>query len=686
MPSPFLLLGVGEQGRKIEEAFTQVLRDHAPHSLPLLAKALHEPSEDSCILAIGDLLRSAGRDWDQSASPVLTWIVGDLAEASLPERIAQQADQVQHCVKANFPGLSVHVEALLFVPRGKSEQGKAIIEFLESLPQKSAPLRFCWLLSNGRHPLSEQERIAVGVQFLLLSFLTDLPIQMWAHGQLDSLKIRLGTFDLSGLVVPARELSRREAAKVSAQILEEILKEEPGLVDPRLLEDFLHRHRLSMEELKTQLREGTQIAFSEKEKKIALETVDPSLWPDKFWSIYYFFAFGGLSAYFEGIRQNRERKWGEVAEDLARIVTGIVERGVRPSSALSLLEQMEGRVSSLKGDRVSPGPGKDLLNGAIEALREAYRDLPSGFGAVLLRVALLAILIAYLLHLLLPQFLVLPELPGLVYFLIGLGLSAILVGGVGLLSYMSKRNRFNEAKGRAESTLWGALESALEAKAHNEAIEVLERLQCASASPDIIQKKNLPCGSEGSEYSAVLQYIAVLKEASERLKAIAGEEYQTIPVLRYVDAPVSYKKGQYSVAEEARTFVENGFHKGWRETKAEDAVRKLLGLASASLPPVTPVEEVLMEMRESDIRRLGQELMERASPLVALTPSGSGGRFEARYLFVRDANSSQLVPRLDLQHLAHILSTGDPHSVFLLRAFLGITPEEIMAFQAWKEE
>jgi hypothetical protein len=672
MPSPFLLLGVGERGRRVGEAFTRALRDQVPPFLSL-AKVLHEPSEDSCLSAVRDLLRSAGRDWEGGGSPVLAWIVGDLAEPGLPERIFRQADEVQRSVQANFPGLGFSLEALLFVPPGQSEQGKAIVEFLESLPQRGPSLRFCWLLSAGRYSLSEPELIGVGVQFLLLSFLTDLPSRMWAHGQLDALRSRLGTFGLSGVVVPARELSRREAAGVSAQILAEVLKEEPGPGDPRKLEDFFQRHRLSLEELKDQLREGTQMAFSEKEKKIALEAVDPSLWPDKLWSIYYFFAFGGLAPYFEGIRRNREKKWRGVAEDLARTVTDLVERGVRPASALLFLKQVEERAAGLKGDRVSLGSGKDLLHGAIEELRGAYRDLPSGFGAVLLRMALLAILMAYLGHLLLPRFLVLPDLPGPVAFLIGLGLSAILVGAAGLLSYAGKRNRFGEARGRAEGALWEALESALEAKAHNEAIELLERLQWVSAS-----------AAEGSEYADVLRYIGVLREAAERLKTMAGEEYPAVPVFRYVDVPVSYKKGSYSIAEEARAWVEGGLHKGWRGAKAEDVVRKLLELASAGLPPVKSVEEILLERRE-DMRRLGQELLERASPLVALTPSGSGGHLEARYLFVRDANSSPLVSRLDFPHGVHTLSTGDPHGVFLLRAFLGIAPEELMAFRVWKE-
>jgi hypothetical protein len=688
MPSPFLLLGVGERGKEVGEAFVQALRDDAPHFFPL-AEVLNEPFDESGLVAkVEGLLRSAEQDWEQSAGPVLTWMVGDLAEDDVGKRIVQQADWIQQCFRDNFPTRSVCIESLLFVPQRKSERGDAIVEFLESFSQGNTSIQFCWLLSDGGRSLNEQELIVIGVKFLLLSFLTDLPIRIRAHGQLNDLRTRLGTFGLSGVIVPARELSRKEAARVSAQILEEVLKDDPGLVDPNLLRDFFRKHRLSMEELKAQLREGTRIALSERERKIALEMVNPSLWPDKLWSIYYFFAFGGLSPYFEGIRKNREGKWEEVAKDLAELVTGLVERGVQPSSALSFLEEVEKEAANLKGDqdRISPRAGKNLLQGAIEALREIYRDLPCGLGAVLLRVILLAVLVAYLFHLLLPQLLNLPEFSDPVFFLICLGFSAVLVGGLGLLSYMSKRHRFGEARKRAEDALWEALESALDAMAHNEAIAVLERLQCASASQDIIQKKGLPCEFEGNEYFAVLQYIAKLKGALERLNTMAGKGYQKVPVFWYLeDVPVSYKGGDYLASEEARIFVENGLHKGWREAREEDVIGKVLNLASAGLSPARPVEEILMGRKESDIRALQQGLVERASPLVNLSPSGSDGYSEARYLFVSDANSSQVVQRFDLKRPeVEVLSTGDRYGVFLLRAFLGIAPEEIMAFRIWK--
>jgi len=689
MPSPFLLLGIGKRGNEVGKAFIQVLKEETPHLVPF-AEVLDESfDEPSLVAKVETLLRSVTRDWEHTANSVMTWIVGDLTESGISERIIQQSGRLQQCFRDQFPSCSFYIESLLFVPQRKSEQGEAIIKFLENISQGNTSIQFCWLLSDGRHFLSEQELIAIGVKFLLLNFLTDLPIQIRVHGTRSDLKTPLGTFGLSGIIVPARELSRREAARISAQILEEVLKDVSGPIDRNLLEGFFRRHCLSMEELEAQLREGTKITLSEKERKIILDVVHPSSWPDKLWSIYYFFAFGELSSYFDGICKNRERKWEEMAKDLANLVTNLVEHSVQPSSTLPFLEEIEKKVANLRGDqnRISLQVGKKYLQEAIDVLKEAYQDLPCGSFAVILRVILLAVLMAYLLYSFLPLLFSFPMLSASIFFLICLGFSIVIVSVFGLLSYISKVHRFKKARKRAEDALWEALESALDAKAHNEAITILEQLQCASASPSIIQKKGLSCRLEMNEYFAVLQYIETLRDVLKRLNTMVGERCQEVPVFRYFEVPVSYKGGNYSVSEEAKIFVENGLHKGWREAKEEDVTDKLLNLASAGLSPAKSVEEVLMEKNDNEIRDLQRELVEKASPLVNLSPSGVEGYSEVRYLFVSDANGSQVMQRLDLrQPDIEVLSTGDRYSVYLLRAFLGIAPEEIIAFRIWKGE
>jgi hypothetical protein len=169
----------------------------------------------------------------------------------------------------------------------------------------------------------------------------------------------------------------------------------------------------------------------------------------------------------------------------------------------------------------------------------------------------------------------------------------------------------------------------------------------------------------------------------EQVRLVAEQEHPDVPVLRNLDAPISYRSGRYSIAEEARTCVENGLHRGWREAGVEDVVERLLDLAIAGLPAVPDVEELLVDMRDGEVTRLGRWLLETAAPLVPLAPTRDGARVESRYLFAKDGEKSRLVPRLELQHLS-VLSAEDPHGVFLLRTFLGIAPEEIMAFEPWQ--
>ena len=684
MSAPLLLIGIGDQGKRVGGHFARALNE-ASASLSACTKVLYDPPPQSCRDAIVELSRASAAQGKNYGAPVQAWIVADLAEADIAGRVSSQADQLSDSFQTDFPQLVVNVETVLFLPRAAPVDLTAILALLNKLGNGASPCRFTWLLSNGKHLLDDEELTSVAARFLWLTFIGDLPSRFWARGTLDSLRSRLGTLGLSGIIVPVQERERREAANIAAAVLEEVLTDHAATADPRLFDDFARSSELSLEALKRTLKDGAQFSFAEKDKKINLDDSAPRSWPDRLWSIYYFLAFGGLAGYFDRIDQNREQKWLALSAELSRVVDNQLEKNLRPSTTLALLRQFEMKFADLKGERVSASAGKIPLQNAIESLKQAYHMQSASIASIATRVVFLSLMLGYLLAFVMPWIVEMPETPPVYYFIAFLTLSFVSVGLAALLHYMKKRNRFSEAKAGAETALWTALESALDARAHNQAVRILERLQSTCTPTEGADQAHLSSGADGSEYSHVVAFVEAVRAAAQCLRTIAGQKDSRTALLRYLEPQLVYKDGAHSIAHEAKIFVANGLFKTWRETSAEILADRSLKLAAAGLRGAKTVGEILAVMGDSEVEHVGRDMVERAAPLAGLTSSSAPAVHEERYLFAKDAVSSPLATKSTLRNLTPV-ATEDAHQLILLRVYLGLGLDDIVGLSSWRGE
>jgi hypothetical protein len=659
----YLLISLDDRGKKIcdllrSEVETWFAADGS------VAAFVHQPSDDEISSALRT--RLSGRP-----SPVRgleVRLVGELLADGTLARLSALTESVPRLVSGLLPGLPADTEILMLVRHEKATWTEEARAFLAG---HQAPL--LWLVSpfNGRL-FREDELDALCARFLALDIAVDLPTHLW-----DSERPRAGiaSFGLAGLVIPAEAIVARAAHRLAAEVLTLLASSDGAGAGRPAGEQWLSTRRLRFGDLIAAIRQGTDIPLGERDRKVALRAGEERTWPDRLWSVFYFFGFEGLARQEHRIADNRGRALTTALEALEETVDGLVTRSRTPVPALRFLEELAQAAAAERGQRMEVAGARSHLHAAIEKLKEAYMRLPSSLLGLALRVWAGAFAAAYPLHLLMPAFW--PAVRGhLLVSFWGLWLLLGLAGSaVAALFYLDRHSDFVKAKLNAEGALWKALEFVVTARVHNSALDVLNTILCAAASPAQREELRLACDGVRSLHDAVGAYIVRLREASEAARRQGERPVITAP---FLSLPIRLPAGVTGVDPEhvADRLVADGFHRGWRDADTERLTEKAADLIAQMVrtSEIPTVAEAFSAGPEASA--LVRNLVESARPLLAL---GAGGPPPRRLVFAHGGAGSAVAERWRaVDPYSTWRSLEDPHQLVVLSVVHGLAAGDLL--------
>lgn len=672
MGVPYLLVSLDDRGRKISDLLRGEIEPQsggppAGPARPLVVAFLHQPSDDDLSEGVRTLLR--GR-----AAPVHAVEVRLVAELLSPGTLTELPtflERVSRIVSEVLPGVPAVIETLLVVPHERSAWADGARTFLTN---HRSPL--LWLVSpfNGRL-FTDDELDILCARFLALDVMVGFPARLWDG---DRPREGIASFGMSGLVVPAREIRTRTAFRLAADVLTHLASPGGAGAEVPSGDQWLIARRLTFAELNAAVRAGADIPLSERERKVALKRGDEPAWSDRLWSVFYFFGFEGLARQDQRIAANKSAVLDAALGGLRETVDSIIARLVRPAGGLAFLEGLAQAAARERGERIEIGGARAHLHGAIEGLKEAYKRLPASYWGLLARVLPAAFGAAYLLHLVWPA--LLPSIRG--HTLTSFWILLLILGGMGILItalfYMDRHNEFGKARLAAESVLWRGIEYIVTARAHNGALDVLNTLVCAAASPAQREEFRVACEAIESTHAAVSRYVGRLREAADIARHRSEEPIVTAPFLTFPVRPLATAP-ELAADRLAARLVGEGFHRGWRDIEPEQLSEKAAGLLDQVVGPssVQSLTEVFPPPSDPEAPRLMRSLTEGARPLLVL---GSGAPPPRRLVLAQDGSGSAMAKTWQQTGVpAMWLPLDDPYSMIVLSVVHGLTADDLIA-------
>jgi len=659
----YLLISLDDRAKRICE----VLRSEVETASAADGSAVafvHQPSDQEISSAVRTLLsRRASR-----VRGLELRLVGELLANGTLARASALTESLSRLVSSLLPGLPAGIEFLMLVPHEAMAWTAEARAFLAG-HQGS----LVWLVSPFNGQLFRDEELdALCVRFLALDISVDLPTHLWGG---ERPRAGIASFGLSGLVVPAEAIVDRAAHRLAAEVLT-LLASSNGAGPGRPTGDqWLSMRRLRFGDLVAAIGQGTEIPLGERERKVVLRPGEERTWPDRLWSVFYFFGFEGLGRQQHRIANNRDMALTTVLKALEETLHDLVTQSRTPAQALRFLEEVAQAAAAERGQRMEVAGARDHLRAAIEKLKEAYMVLPSSLVGLALRVWAGAFAAAYPLHLLMPT--LWPAVRG--HLLVSFWGLWLLLGAAGsavaALFYLDRHGDFVKAKLSAEGTLWKALDFVVTARVHNGARDVLNTVICAAASPAQREELHVARDSVPSLYDLVAAYVARLHEASKLARQEAEKPIVTAPLLSLptrTPPPV----GDLHPEVVADRLVADSFHRLWRDAGAEQltkaaaaSITRMIGIST-----IPTVADAFPEGPEAST--LVHNLLESARPLLALS---AGGLPPRRLVFARGGAGSPVARRWrELDPNSTWKSFEDPRQLLVLSVVHGIAAGDLL--------
>lgn len=687
---PFIYLPIGE---KCEGVVQNTLRKVEVRSPPLkdlvLTILLAEKKISEEIKRHLINVSRKTRDTSDELVGIEIRILGEVSGENGIEEILEMACQVQNGIVEAFNEISQTETDVKIPPLGVEAVGflkeKTNLSLLaKKLKERETPVHQLWLISpwNGKIYLSDEELYEMTSYFLFLQHITDFSNQERGARK----EVKIGSFGLSGVVFPKKETITKKAAEFALEVLEKVVLPEASEVKAfsQEIEDFFNIYQISISNIKDRIKEDTRLLTYKEKSKLKLDpkTERPEKWPDILWSTYYFFLLSGILNYpLRKIKENKDRIRTKISEGLKRKLDELIEKHSNPRTVLPFLKGISEKAHKFLAERVPKKESKFTVKEAINTLQSVYAFLPYSFWSVILRSVVFSFILAYPLHIFLPQIISIPFLVRFFTFPILFIFFLILFFLLLTLHFIKRKNKFEEARIKAESALWDSIEAMFDTKAHNGAIDIIQELRNWTAPPEDLAKTFRNIELFINEYSKVLEYIGRLKEAHNILKSIPEPSVPS-PFLSFVEwytLNMSYKEGNYEFPEEISKFLRDGLHKNWRELDAEGIAQNLINLVEPGFDHlrVLKVESLLATLEEEKIRNLKNKLLTITSPFLALSPSISRNAQERRILFLANESDRGIMEELGIRN-AEICQTNDYSSLFLLNVISDIKPEDLI--------
>lgn len=395
---PALLVGIGEEGRRVVRRTRQTLQEFFPSLLPAvrtvglyrpIAVSLDEQDEVASLTGEEDVLfpcEQTSSEWFENHRQEFQQKCYSLTDEWLDARNLQQVEDVElnacdvilvassreelgaflalpvaeavgERMRTAHPGLAVRAELLVLLPEGDCEEGAMVAQFLQHLEGSSSadsfPIETVYLVSpanQGGIRLNDGELRGMVAHFLLLRTVSDLSHRV--RREYDERQMgRMATLGLSVLEFPAHALVRRWSRYYGQQLVARaLLQPDPqSEAARRTAQNFAERHHLQPG-LEKQLRERLlTVSTPRGERRLEdeltigaflFDEVPCSRWHIALATFEVFFRRERFGRVMNWLEENANRLRGELVGAIQQQVDEVVESHRDPSNALTFLAEL----------------------------------------------------------------------------------------------------------------------------------------------------------------------------------------------------------------------------------------------------------------------------------------------------------------------------------------------------------
>lgn len=546
---------------------------------------------------VADLLESAGKKQLIQTNRVHVYIVADWHELLGSVGSLELARFIKSSLKGFLADFTVEITGIFLLPKGKSEKGAlvyATLKDLEKIQERWPLYDHCFFLSsvNPHSPLVLSEVEDLVADFLFLSLFSE--IKPVLDEILEGAEPPFATFGLAGLTYPAEALINEEASRFALEMIEREFLGFPRGDAKRESQEFLKVENINLEGLYWSLvnLEGLSILEEIKVDPLIFQEVEMKFWPDRIASYDAFLANEKTKKQIEKVRQNLINIATNLKVNLQKKVDDLLSSNPSLEEAHSFLENLLEILSELKTKALRR---KEEILRTIPSLAEKnanlghqIQNLPS-MEAILSRWAIGGLVAFYftlralkLLRQVPPKYFhpgyIPPTTPTLLFLVF-----AVLLG-----VWLTFK--------RAEAKLF---------RARQDYLESVEKRHRYMVDYWVHRALVWLLGGESADLS--LQNVSNLKEVIEdelkKLENLRKIYLQTVQTLKeekpsffsfskvrrnlfsFVEKPfdLRYKKGRYSLSQEALLFLNSGVHHDWRGLDKDELLTQIKNFSRQGL-------------------------------------------------------------------------------------------------------
>lgn len=656
---------------------------------------------------VGKLLDTAGRLSLVDATKVSLFFVGDSQELDGSVGGVDLPILARESLSGFIANLRLQFSGLFTLPKGLSDKGAEVYAFLQDLSRLSSSpdsrlstlnsiYDRCFLVSatNSSGVLDATAMRDLVAEFLFLNLTEN-------KGALDQLfqneSSVLATFGLSSLVYPAEELVNFEAGRFAAGLIEsEILKKEENLFE-RAAAEFIDDERMTVGGLQNRLMsyggESTLLAEIDFDP-LYFSQVEMKHWPDRIASYDAFLETEKTRELLGRLEQNLVQTYARARSIIRQKVDDLLSTEPAIDTAKRYITEVKRQLAAAHANALRRQDEilRSLLplNKCHDQLVHHIQNLPS-LSALASRLLIFGALSLYLTLRILSLMRRIPPKYFNVDFLpsnaaAGSAVIAITII-IGWLIYK-----------RAEAKLFRSRATYLQAVLDRHKYIInwwihrgVSWLLGDANAPELVERHlGSLIGLVDEEIEALdrlrREYLRALNEFKQSVINFSQTRVRRpITEALGVTLNIKYKRGQFSLAEEATMFVAGGGHADWRRLSKKQLQERLLNFVAQGFKFVqlSGAQRIIAELGAAggDVAQALSELEIFSQPYLALTPAlpetikmlATASPHNLSWLGGRDIGS------------ATVINSPDFNSIYYLQ-IARIKMENLTSLTLWRQD